>query len=168
MEQQAFRLGAIIDDLLTLSRLEQNETGTIPMERTRVGDLFDEVRTLCADKAESRRTDLVFSCPENLECVINPGLMEQAITNLVQNAIKYSPEGSEVTIQAWVEPKESGEKDLVFKVTDTVPVSGSPTCRGYSSDSTASTRAGAASREARDSASRSCATSRSCTEEPSP
>ncbi len=121
MEQQAFRLGAIIDDLLTLSRLEQNETGTIPMERTRVGDLFDEVRTLCADKAESRRTDLVFSCPENLECVINPGLMEQAITNLVQNAIKYSPEGSEVTIQAWVEPKESGEKDLVFKVTDNGP-----------------------------------------------
>jgi two-component system phosphate regulon sensor histidine kinase PhoR len=121
MEQQALRLGAIIDDLLTLSRLEQNETATMPMEKTAVSDLFAEVKTLCADKAEKRRTTLVFSCQENLECVINPGLMEQAITNLVQNAIKYSPEGAEVTIQAWVEQKDSGEKDLVFKVTDNGP-----------------------------------------------
>lgn len=119
MEGQTSRLGAIIDDLLTISRLEQNETAEIPKERTRIADLFDGVKGLCAEAAERRHTALSFSVPESLVCPVNPGLLEQAVVNLALNAIKYSPDGSKVEVAARLGRRKGEDLDeLVIEVTD--------------------------------------------------
>ena len=109
MQQQTMRLGAIIDDLLTISHLEQNELHVVPREKTRVAELLENVRNLCDENARKKQTSLAIDCPDDLVCALNPGLFEQAVTNLVLNAIKYSPENAAVSVTARIEPSE---KDL--------------------------------------------------------
>ena len=122
MDQQSARLAAIVDDLLAISRLEQAEGTEIPREPTRIANLFEEVRTLCADIAAKKGTTLVFDPGEGLECAVNPGLVEQAIVNLVLNGIKYSPSGARVAVTARLkDAPEGGLKDgktLVVEVAD--------------------------------------------------
>jgi two-component system phosphate regulon sensor histidine kinase PhoR len=100
LEQQSLRLGAIIDDLLTISRLEQGETADIHREESRIADLLVDVDRLCRDAAAKKGTTVRYDCPRDLVCAVNPGLLEQALTNLVQNAIRYSPEGATVAVEA--------------------------------------------------------------------
>jgi len=103
LDQQSNRLKAIIDDLLTLSWLEQGDACPIKREDTRIADLLDNVRNLCALQAASRETQLLFDVDAALTYPVNPGLIEQAIANLVFNAVKYSPPQAKVSIRAWVE-----------------------------------------------------------------
>lgn len=124
MDQQTTRLGAIIDDLLSISRLEQNEQAAIPREDCNVAEILESVRGLCAEDARKKNTTLEFSVPENISFSLNPGLFEQAITNLVLNAIKYSPQGARVSVVARMEEETSHEtkaaprRNLVCEVRD--------------------------------------------------
>jgi len=47
----------------------------------------------CEDKAQSKKIHLELECSEELEARINPLLLEQAVVNLIDNAINYSEEG---------------------------------------------------------------------------
>jgi len=118
MDQQSSRLGAIIDDLLMISRLEQNDRVVIPKEPTMLRVVMDNVKNLCQEEAQKKQTSLTFICPDDARCLINPGLLEQAITNLVLNAIKHSPEKRKVEIQAWIEKDAAGKDRLICTVRD--------------------------------------------------
>lgn len=122
MDQQSSRLGAIIDDLLTISRLEQNGDVSISKEDTLLQELLSSVENLCTEEARKKKTVLEFACPPGLTAHINPGLLEQALANLVFNAIKYSPEKAKVSVALNLENRpENGEKGLVCVVTDNGP-----------------------------------------------
>jgi len=98
---QTDRLGAIIEDLLSLSNLETGDgAGTVPMERGNVWDVLRVALDVCGVKASAKGIRLTLDCPDDLFAEINPPLLEQAVVNLVDNAVKYSPEGSEVTVSA--------------------------------------------------------------------
>ncbi len=122
LDQQTARLAAIIDDLLAISRLEQAEGTEIPRETTRIANLLEDARTLCAEIAAKKGTTLVFDHGAGLECAVNPGLVEQAIVNLVLNGIKYSPSASRVAVTARLEKAPEGVgkagKTLVVEVAD--------------------------------------------------
>lgn len=124
MDQQSTRLTAIIGDLLTISRLEQDGTADISREPTDIGILLGDVVNLCADLAKKKNTKIDVDVPEELRCALNAGLMEQALVNLVQNAVKYSPEGSLVQMTAAAAPPSAGEapqKAIRFSVSDNGP-----------------------------------------------
>jgi two-component system phosphate regulon sensor histidine kinase PhoR len=53
---------------------------------------------VCGHKAEVKRIDLREECPGCLISRVSPPLLEQAVVNLVDNAVKYSAEGSEVVV----------------------------------------------------------------------
>jgi two-component system, OmpR family, phosphate regulon sensor histidine kinase PhoR len=98
---QADRLGAIIEDLLTLSRVEQEETQIeIALELGPISDVLRSALQVCQHQAEDKDIRLELACEENLTARMNPVLLEQAATNLIDNAIKYSPSGERVLVEA--------------------------------------------------------------------
>ena len=102
--RQADRLASIIEDLLALSRIEQSEgTGNLPRESVLMADLLSAVTVDCLPRAGDRSIQLDVSCDPHIEAEINAPLLEQALINLVDNAIKSSEPGRTVWITVGVE-----------------------------------------------------------------
>ncbi len=101
-DRQVDRLNAIIEDLLALSRLERGaETETIDCTMENLQPIFTSALQACAIIAEAREVQVSLFCSEELMACVNAPLLEQAIINLVDNAIKYSEAGSVVTVEGW-------------------------------------------------------------------
>lgn len=99
--RQADRLGAIIEDLLSLSRIEQeSEHGTLPLHRDRLHPVLDGALEICRHRADAKQVTLLLECDPELECDLNAPLIEQALVNLIDNAVKYTGDGKHVTISA--------------------------------------------------------------------
>jgi two-component system phosphate regulon sensor histidine kinase PhoR len=103
---QADRLNSIISDLLALSTLEADRAGGAPLQEAEVCDVVHVAVEVCGVKAEGKGIRLDVACPESVSASINPPLLEQAVVNLVDNAIKYSPEGSTVLIGLEARPSQ--------------------------------------------------------------
>jgi len=96
---QADRLNAIVEDLLSLSSLERAGDGRdVVVQETRLADVLTVAAEVCGIKAEAKRITIEVECPDDLVAEIDPPLVEQAMVNLLDNAIKYSPEGTTVTV----------------------------------------------------------------------
>ena len=112
--QQAERLTTLITDLLSLSRLESREK---PTERERI-DLREAGKAAVsgmAAHAEAARLTLYTELPETPLPVLGDHLaLEQAIGNLLDNAIKYTPAGGKVWLRM---RKEAGR--AIAEVEDT-------------------------------------------------
>ncbi|MFW6122603.1 MAG: ATP-binding protein [Thermodesulfobacteriota bacterium] len=112
--RQADRLGAIIEDLLSLSRIEQEtEQGKIHLVGGRIKGILNAALQVCSTRAEEKQISVNLSCPEDLRARVNGPLLEQALVNLIDNAVKYSEAGSSVQIEAG---QNNGQ--VVIKVTD--------------------------------------------------
>jgi two-component system phosphate regulon sensor histidine kinase PhoR len=95
------RLASIIEDLLSLSRIEREEEhGEIKLEKRPVREIIDAAVKTCAAKAELRDIVLKTEAPPELTVNCNPLLLEQALVNLIDNAVKYSEKGQPVKIEA--------------------------------------------------------------------
>ncbi len=101
------RLDSIIEDLLSLSRIERDaERGEIALENGFIEDLVDAAKRACSVKAQSRNIELRTEIENRLSAKINARLLEQAIINLIDNAIKFSPANSTIQIQALTKDDE--------------------------------------------------------------
>jgi len=101
--KHADRLNAIIDDLLTLSRLEQGGIEEMEMQPAGFAELMSSAVEVCAHRAAKKEIAIQIECPENLSASVNPPLIEQALINLIGNAVKYSLSGKTVTVRATTE-----------------------------------------------------------------
>jgi two-component system phosphate regulon sensor histidine kinase PhoR len=107
--RQSDRLAAIIEDLLALSRIEQREgAGNLPLEEARIADLLAAAVADCEPRAAERGIAVECACPEDLVAEVNPPLLEQALINLVDNAIKYRDPGKTIWLAAAREPDGAG------------------------------------------------------------
>ncbi|MFQ5443181.1 MAG: two-component system histidine kinase PnpS [Nitrospinales bacterium] len=108
------RLNAIIDDLLSLSRIEQGtEKSEISLEKHEVKNVLQSAIQLCQTKASEENITIELACDDRLSAEINPPLLEQALVNLIDNAVKYSESGGTV----WVEAREK-DRELLISVRD--------------------------------------------------
>jgi len=117
LAEQANRLGAIIDDLLSLSRLEQDSAaGQFEMTETGLLGMLQSAAAVCEHRAAQRQVNIRIDCPEALCARVSHQLLEQAICNLLDNAIKFSATGGVVSVEA------SGlDDDLIIAVRDAGP-----------------------------------------------
>jgi len=101
VERNASRLGALVEDLLSISFLESsNSKERVTMASTPVNALIDWVDAELGPAAEARGVKLTRNIESDLQLHANALLIEQAIGNLVSNAIRYSPRGSSIEISA--------------------------------------------------------------------
>jgi two-component system phosphate regulon sensor histidine kinase PhoR len=92
------RLASIIDDLLALSRLEQQEGTALEKQQAVLEGIARAAMQLCQAKAAARGIPLELEAETGLTARVNPQLLEQALTNLIDNAVKYSNAGSPVRL----------------------------------------------------------------------
>ena len=106
--KHAQRLNAIIDDLLSLSRLEDGaERRALSFETVALKPILETAVDLSRVKADARPIRIDLTCDEGIEARLNGPLVEQAVLNLIDNAVKYSEPGSAVEVLAGRTQSES-------------------------------------------------------------
>jgi two-component system phosphate regulon sensor histidine kinase PhoR len=103
----------LINDLLTLVRLEDEGNPRPSMEEQDVGFLLEEAFKAITLQAQKKDIRLSTDCPLGLTATLYGSFIIQAIINLLDNAVKYSPPSSEVGARAFI-----ADAELVIQVWD--------------------------------------------------
>ncbi|MFZ5913840.1 MAG: sensor histidine kinase, partial [Pseudomonadota bacterium] len=100
MEGEAKRMARLIDDLLSLSRVEANEHMR-PKGEVRIAELLAGSKAALGPRAASRGIEIELLCPGNLPSVAGDyDQLNEVFHNLLDNALKYGPSGHPVKITA--------------------------------------------------------------------
>lgn len=103
--KQTDRLHAILEDLLILSRLEQGGAKSkLGFEKTDIHTVLEAAVELAQVKAEQNQISIELTGETHINLNINAALLEQALVNLIDNAIKYSRADDKVTVSAVSKP----------------------------------------------------------------
>jgi len=122
MAQHAKRMTRLVEDLLSLSRIEMNEH-TTPTDQLDLGALLASV----ADSLEWRAKERGVTIESDIEAALPPLAGEadelvQLFHNLIDNAIKYGRENGSVHIRAWRQPGSAGNSigsaDVLVAISD--------------------------------------------------
>jgi two-component system, OmpR family, phosphate regulon sensor histidine kinase PhoR len=119
MRGEAGRMTRLVDDLLSLSRIELNEH-VAPTSRVEVGPLIEQVADALELRAADRGMSLSLALPENLPDVYgDEDELAQVFQNLIDNAIKYGKPQTEITVAACAAERAGAANSYVcIAVTD--------------------------------------------------
>jgi two-component system phosphate regulon sensor histidine kinase PhoR len=106
----------LTNDLLSLAALEDGNYRP-ETEPRNIRELLTEAALSAGFLAEKKGSTIVIDCSPDLKARVNSLLMVQALINLMDNAVKYSPPGSQVRAGA----RTAGEQELIFEVQDEGP-----------------------------------------------
>ncbi len=122
-DQQQSYVGKIITGVENMSRLVNNlldlgriELGVgLEVEKVPVLDILDDVISSLQLKASEKKIDFSLNTAPNLPLLIeaDKDLLQQAIYNLVENALKYTPKEEQVNVRAI-----ASAKDIIFEIQD--------------------------------------------------
>jgi len=115
MGRNAARLAALLSDLLDLSRIEAGEYA-LELRSLSVADAAKGAIEALAEAARSRRVHVELAADPEIRVAADPRALEQVLSNLLENAIKYTGEGGHV----WVRARPAGDLNRV-EVSDDGP-----------------------------------------------
>ena len=99
LQRETERLTQLIEDLLTISRIESGKIG-LQLQSVDVNHLIDELVQDRVFQATQREIELSLVSVENLPyALVDPNLLIQAVSNLLTNAINYTPSGGKIVVQ---------------------------------------------------------------------
>lgn len=98
IEREGERMNLLVGELLTLSRLEAGVSGVL--EEVEMGELLDDIVEDARFEGMARQVAVEFVAGEMPEIRANAELLHRAIENIVRNALRYSPDGGTVRIEA--------------------------------------------------------------------
>ncbi len=101
IERNATRLHLLVEDLLDLSKIEAKQFH-LEVDTIGIAPFLRQAVNLLRDKAENRRIRITVRADRGLAARADRRALEQIVVNLVDNAIKYCPEGAEVVVEAAV------------------------------------------------------------------
>ena len=115
--RHAHRLEALVDDMVTLSRAE-SETSDVALEEVNIGAVLDEVVEGLSGKAEAKGIRVDVGALSELPPVYAQARgVDQVLINLVDNAIKYTPEKGRV----WIEWSAPLGEDVAISICNSGP-----------------------------------------------
>ena len=129
------RLSRLVSELLELSRLE---SGDVELKRTRchLNTFHDPILEVFEPILEESELVLKWEVPEDLPAVsVDQQLFLQVLANLIDNAIKYTPDGGRITVSAEIRTSEAFEgtnitsEEIIVHVQDTgigIPMESQP------------------------------------------
>jgi len=113
IHEQTERLERIVNDLLTLARLESEHEQPITRECVAVNELLTGAVEACRFQADQRSMRIRCVAPEDLMINVNGRLLQQALVNLLDNAVKYSDPNKEISVIVHRQGTE-----IIFEVQD--------------------------------------------------
>ena len=113
IKQQLKKLEFLLDVLVKSSRLE-NDMINLQMENSRLIETLAVAVNSVMQKAEHKRIDISVSCRPAIQVYHDMKWTAEAIENILDNSIKYTPENGKVLISV-----EVGEMYTVIKIKDT-------------------------------------------------
>lgn len=117
IERHVNRLNAILEDLLALSRLEQQEQqNEILLKKTALKNVLQTATQVCQTSADKKNIIFEIKCYDGIYAEIDETLMEQALINLIDNAVKYSSNDCPVHIEA-----ATGKEAVTISIRDNGP-----------------------------------------------
>ena len=110
----ADRLNRLLDDLLDLARVESDQF-VVEQGRYKLGKIFQVCIESVDSSAKEKSIEIVNEVSETVEILCDSKLIEQALINLLDNAVKYTTEGGKVFVKlrqenslVWVDIKDTG------------------------------------------------------------
>lgn len=107
------RMVGLVNDLLDVTRIEEGRFG-VKMTNVSIGELLDTVLKAFEKNAADRKIRLVHNIPALPHILADANKIEMVISNLLDNALKYTKEGGTVTLAASMEGS-----DILIRVQDT-------------------------------------------------
>jgi two-component system phosphate regulon sensor histidine kinase PhoR len=100
IDRNAQRLQSLLEDMLELSKLESNEF-KLKRERVELSSVIPIVLALFRERAEKKGVRLAAELPREPMAVVGDArALEHVLSNLVDNAIKYCPQGARIAVRA--------------------------------------------------------------------
>ena len=99
IRRHAERLDSIIEDLLSLSRIEQEERGKLERMEADLRDIIANAIQLCRSRSNGKDIAIENHCVAPMPVCVNARLIEQAVVNLLNNAVKFSAPGRLVVVE---------------------------------------------------------------------
>jgi two-component system phosphate regulon sensor histidine kinase PhoR len=125
VHRHAERLGRLLNDLTDLSNIE---LGKVPLdlEALRLAEVVDSALTVVRPSADARQVSLGIEVPDDLPLVqADRDRLQQILINLLDNAVKYTPDGGAIVIRG----RQAGASTVEVAVADTgigIPASDLP------------------------------------------
>ncbi|MCE5255743.1 MAG: PAS domain S-box protein [Spirochaetaceae bacterium] len=98
IENSSKRMERIVNDLLTLSRIEGNPSAWLTVENCSAEKTIRSAIASIQPRADQKNITVNVTMDQDLSFIANQGLIEQALVNLLDNALHYSPAGSQVDL----------------------------------------------------------------------
>jgi len=113
LHTQTDRLGRLIDDVMLLARIEANEF-TLRPEQIDVGAHVGGIVGAFERRADELGVSISFNGGEGCFVVLDPDRVDQVCSNLIENALRYTPEHGAVTVES-----RCDEGGVILTVSDT-------------------------------------------------
>ncbi|MGD9016163.1 MAG: ATP-binding protein, partial [Desulfobacterales bacterium] len=114
IQRHVERLIAILEDLISLSHIEQRvEADDIERQTSPLLPIIDRSVAVCREKADRKGIRIHTECQASLTGTINTLMVERALSNLIDNAINYTEAGGTIRVGA-----RTDGQDLVLQVED--------------------------------------------------
>jgi heavy metal sensor kinase len=115
MLEEVDRLTRLVESLLTLTRADSGKIHLAPEALdlgVLAGSVIDQLRVL----ADEKQQELTLQAPVAVHAMGDPALVRHALTNVIHNAIKYTPNGGAISVELKVSLGQA-----VIEVRDTGP-----------------------------------------------
>ena len=112
MQQASSRMNVLLEDLLDTSKIEAGRY-TITQQSLDVSQIFEEAYSLLAPLATDKSVELTFHAEPDLRISADPERLFQVLSNLIGNAIKFTPAQGKIGVAAM-----SDGQQIVFSVRD--------------------------------------------------